>query len=161
MVAGLRCCLPSEIVITDDGSTDDTAVEGEELVRNYDEVKCCCRTTPVLESREKAAVRLPKGNSFSYSTVTTSRPVQVSTAVAAVRIGRETPEMRHFPRELFLLARQCGAAGLATESRMLFNLARDASEHPQAADFHLYSIASRVLGWRVPGLLSQLVDRLR
>ena len=31
----------------------------------------------------------------------------------AARISHETSEMRHFARELFLLARQCGAAGLA------------------------------------------------
>ena len=32
----------------------------------------------------------------------------------------ETSEMQHFARELFLLARQCGAAGLAEEARALF-----------------------------------------
>ncbi|MCU0780278.1 MAG: glycosyltransferase family 2 protein, partial [Akkermansiaceae bacterium] len=31
----------------------------------------------------------------------------------AAGIGPDIPEMRHFARELFLLARQCGAAGLA------------------------------------------------
>ena len=35
--------------------------------------------------------------------------------------------MQHFARELFLLARQCGAAGLGEEARMLFELARQAS----------------------------------
>ena len=35
--------------------------------------------------------------------------------------------MQHFARELFLLARQCGAAGLAEEARILFELARQAS----------------------------------
>ena len=34
-------------------------------------------------------------------------------------IGHDTPEMKHFARELFLLARQCGAAGLLPEARML------------------------------------------
>ena len=41
-------------------------------------------------------------------------------------IAAETSEMQHFARELFLLARQCGAAGLANDSQMLFDLARDA-----------------------------------
>src|SRR5262245_21040250 len=43
------------------------------------------------------------------------------------RISDGTPEMQHFARELFLLARQCGAVGLADEARMLFELARQAS----------------------------------
>ena len=36
-------------------------------------------------------------------------------------------EMQHFARELFLLARQCGAAGLTEEAQALFELARQAS----------------------------------
>ena len=38
----------------------------------------------------------------------------------AARISDDAPEMQHFARELFLLARQCGAAGLAEEARTLF-----------------------------------------
>src|SRR5262249_4381389 len=35
----------------------------------------------------------------------------------AAAISNETTEMQHFARELFLLARQCGAAGLGEEAR--------------------------------------------
>lgn len=77
-------------------------------------------------------------------------------------IDADTPEMRHYARELFLLARQCGAAGLAAESRMLFNLAREASgrrrHHPQ---FHVYRAAAALLGWRLAGRLACISDRLR
>jgi glycosyltransferase involved in cell wall biosynthesis len=77
-------------------------------------------------------------------------------------IDTETPEMRHYARELFLLARQCGAAGLPAESRMLFALAREASgrrrHHPQ---FHLYRAAAALLGWRLAGRLACISDRLR
>src|SRR5262249_59525788 len=45
----------------------------------------------------------------------------------AARIPHETSEMRHFARKLFLLARQCGAAGLADEARVFFGLGRGAS----------------------------------
>lgn len=78
-------------------------------------------------------------------------------------VGQDAPEMRHFARELFLLARQCGATGLATESAMLFELARTAStpERRQGLDFRLYGVASRVLGWRNAGLIAQAVDHLR
>jgi hypothetical protein len=46
----------------------------------------------------------------------------------AAHISHETPEMKHFARELFLLARQCGAAGLGEEARILFERARQASD---------------------------------
>ena len=77
-------------------------------------------------------------------------------------IGPETKEMRHFARELFLLARQCGAAGLAAESSRLFQLAREASggEHDRL-QFRAYAALARTLGWRRAGRLSALVDRLR
>src|SRR5262245_16756686 len=55
----------------------------------------------------------------------------------ATRISHDTPEMQQFARELFLLARQCGAAGLGEESRLLFKLARQASgtERSRGIDF--------------------------
>jgi len=71
-------------------------------------------------------------------------------------------EMQHYARELFLLARQCGAAGLSQESRMLFDLSREASgsrrNHPQ---FLAYSAIARVAGWSAAGKLSQFIDRVR
>jgi glycosyltransferase involved in cell wall biosynthesis len=77
-------------------------------------------------------------------------------------IGEDAPEMQHYARELFLLARQCGAAGLAAESRMLFNLARDASGSRRAdLKFRAYRIAAALLGWRLTGRLACITDRLR
>lgn len=77
-------------------------------------------------------------------------------------IGPEVPEMKRFARELFLLARQCGNAGLSTESRMLFTLARDASgtdrNHLQ---FRAYAAAARLFGWSLTGKIACLSDRLR
>jgi hypothetical protein len=77
-------------------------------------------------------------------------------------IGTDTPEMKHYARELFLLARQCGDAGLPAESKMLFLLARDASgparNHIQ---FRLYAAAARVLGWTLMGKISCMSDHLR
>jgi glycosyltransferase involved in cell wall biosynthesis len=75
-------------------------------------------------------------------------------------IRNDAPEMRHFARELFLLARQCGAAGLPAESRMLFERAREASlEH--SLQLRLYRAAAALLGWSNAGRLACFSDRLR
>lgn len=77
-------------------------------------------------------------------------------------LGPNLPEMQHFARELFLLARQCGAAGLAAESERLFGLAREASG-PRATglDFQLYHALAALAGWRLAGRLACWSDRLR
>ncbi len=81
----------------------------------------------------------------------------------AAQIDHGEPEMQHFARELFLLARQCGAAGLADEAQMLFELARQASgtERSRGIDFVLYGAGARVVGWRAMGSLTCSLDRLR
>ena len=81
----------------------------------------------------------------------------------AAQISHETSEMQHFARELFLLARQCGAAGLAEEARILFELARQASgtERSRGIDFLLYGAGARLVGWRAMGSLTCGLDRLR
>jgi glycosyltransferase involved in cell wall biosynthesis len=78
-------------------------------------------------------------------------------------ISHNTFEMRHFARELFLLARQCGAAGLAEEARSLFECARQASQGNgnYGLDFFLYGAGARLLGWRAMGRLAGRVDRFR
>jgi hypothetical protein len=77
-------------------------------------------------------------------------------------VDPDGPEMRHFARELFLLARQCGAAGLGEESRRLFALARAASgARGGGLDFRLYRAAVALLGWSVTGRLATWSDRLR
>ena len=77
-------------------------------------------------------------------------------------IGPEAPEMRHYARELFLLARQCGNRGLAKESRMLFETAREASgADADRLQFRAYRGVARILGWRLTGKLAVWSDRLR
>lgn len=74
-----------------------------------------------------------------------------------------TPVMQHFARALFLLARQCGAAGLDEESRRLFDLSRLAAGEAsaQGIDFKLYAMAATILGWSLTGRIACLTDRLR
>ncbi len=79
------------------------------------------------------------------------------------RVALDDPPMRRYARELFLLARQCGAVGLATESRELFDLAREASAgtHGHRWSFCLYRAATAVLGWQRAGRLACWADRWR
>jgi Glycosyltransferases involved in cell wall biogenesis len=74
-----------------------------------------------------------------------------------------TPEMQHFARELFLLSRQCGAAGLNAESRQLFALARSASGESRARgwDFRLYKLLAGIFGWSTLGRWACHSDNLR
>ncbi|MFZ2491705.1 MAG: glycosyltransferase family A protein [Thermoanaerobaculia bacterium] len=78
-------------------------------------------------------------------------------------IARDTPEMQHFARELFLLARQCGAAGMVLESRRVFDLALDASTESRRTglDFRAYRALAACVGWRTAGTIAGLADKLR
>lgn len=77
-------------------------------------------------------------------------------------ISEAAPEMQHYARELFLLSRQCGAAGLASESRMLFDRAREASgAGGDRLQFRVYERVAAILGWSMTGKLACLSDRLR
>ena len=73
-------------------------------------------------------------------------------------LGSSSPEMQHFARELFHLARQCGAAGLGEEAGGLFALAHDIAPR---WDLRLYGAVARLIGWRRAGKLSMLRERRR
>ncbi|HYV07782.1 MAG TPA: glycosyltransferase family A protein [Blastocatellia bacterium] len=78
-------------------------------------------------------------------------------------IDRDSPEMQHFARELFLLSRQCGAAGLANESKELFELAIQASGETRGKgwDFKLYGILASIAGWTRVGKMACYTDSIR
>ncbi len=60
--------------------------------------------------------------------------------------------MRLFSRRLFMLARDCGAAGLTEQSRLLFQLSRDAAgDDRNGLDYRLYQMLASVFGWRLLG----------
>ena len=73
------------------------------------------------------------------------------------------PAMQHYARELFLLARQCGAAGLSAEARKMFELAREASgpRRGKGNDFRAYRVVAALFGWRLAGQLACWADRWR
>ena len=78
-------------------------------------------------------------------------------------IDQYTTEMRHFARELFLISRQCGAAGLPKESREMFELSKKASGDVRGRgwDFRLYQSFASILGWSMAGKISCYSDRFR
>jgi glycosyltransferase involved in cell wall biosynthesis len=78
-------------------------------------------------------------------------------------ISIESPEMIHFARELFLLSRQCGEAGLSRESEKLFFLARRSSEKRRAKgwDFRFYRIIAAALGWKAAGNMARLIEQAK
>ena len=119
----------------------------------------------VAECRDHDFARLGHGPALDPTRLSQRARAHALIYGHAVRAGIpvEAPERQHFARELFLLARQCGAAGLAVESRKLFLLAREASgdERARGLDFKLYSAATGVLGWHLAGTLACAADRLR
>ncbi len=77
-------------------------------------------------------------------------------------IGRETPEMRHFARELFFVSRQCAGVGLTAEAKILFNLAWEASEDQgRLAEFRIYRFLADLVGWNRMGIVSEKLDQFR
>jgi hypothetical protein len=66
--------------------------------------------------------------------------------------------MRQFARELFHIARQCGAAGLIAESKRLVELS---GRLAASRDVRLYTFVARAIGWRNAGRAAALLDRWR
>lgn len=117
------------------------------------------------EERDHAGFRLSQGGSVSpakLSSRATAHSLILNHALHA-GIPLDSAEMQHFARELFLLSRQCGAAGLTVESRELFQLARTASteDRRRGLDFAFYGICANLLGWSLTGRLACSADRLR
>ncbi len=88
--------------------------------------------------------------------------VRAHTLVAshARRAGLDpaSAEFRQFARELFHIARQCGAAGLIDESRQLVRMAREIADAP---DLRAYEFVARKIGWQRAGRAAAWLDRLR
>lgn len=120
---------------------------------------------PVSEHRDHGGQRLSRGPALDPERMRQRARSHALIFEHAQRagIGVEAPEMRHFSRELFLLARQCGAAGLADESQELFDLARLASgaRRARGLDFSAYRTLAAVFGWRAAGRASQWLDNVR
>jgi glycosyltransferase involved in cell wall biosynthesis len=119
----------------------------------------------VAEVRDHLGQRLCKGEPLDPLRLAQRAKSHALIYQHAQRAGLDemTPEMLHFARELFLLSRQCGAAGLSLESRKLFTLARQAAGQGRARgwDFRLYKVFATILGWSSLGKLACYSDGFR
>ena len=119
----------------------------------------------VSEEREHLGKRLSSGGNVLPEKLRDRANAHARIFEHAVRAGIKTEcmEMQHFARELFLISRQCGAAGLAADSRNLFQIAKAASgaQRARGLDFRLYEAAAGVVGWSLAGSLACAADRLR
>jgi hypothetical protein len=98
--------------------------------------------------------------SWSAAVLADRATAELAIADHAERAGvaRETPELQHLARGLFLLARQCGAAGLTAQSRAL---TRRSAELTGAKDARIYALVAPIIGWRTAGGFSEWFDRTR
>ncbi len=78
-------------------------------------------------------------------------------------VAPSAPEMAHFARSLFHLARRCSAAGLSQDAQRLLDLARSISisRGNSGWDLRIFRFLSATVGWRAAGRMSELLDRLR
>lgn len=114
----------------------------------------------LAEHRDHSEGRLSRGAALAPSRLRDRARAHELILGHALRAGLDPslPEMQQFARELFHLARQCGAAGLRDESRRLLAAARSISG---ARDLRVYEKVARVVGWSAAGKLAALTDRLR
>lgn len=128
-------------------------------------VQLCHVKEFVAEVRDVAPSRLCRGaarDPFRMRERTRAHALILGHAETA-GIGVDTPEMRHFARELFLLCRQCGAAGLGREARCLFDLSRQAAgdKRSRGLDYRGYFTVAALLGWSLAGKMTCMFDRFR
>ena len=115
---------------------------------------------PVGEHRDHPEDRLSRGAGGDPRRLRDRAEAHVRIAEHARRagVGPGAAEFQTFARELFHVARQCGAAGLADDSKRLLAVARGIADR---RDLKLYSLAAHLLGWRNAGRLSAWLDRAR
>lgn len=78
-------------------------------------------------------------------------------------INDDAPEMQHFARELFLIARQCGNVDLKEEAKQMFDLSRVAagSDRANGLDYIGYMVIASLIGWTTAGKLFCTLDRFK
>lgn len=116
----------------------------------------------VAEVRDHDEHRLCRGEALDAARLRVRARAHSMIFANALQYGitKDAQEMQHFARELFLLARQSGAAALNLEARALFDLSVAASAR-RTMDLVVYRAAAAVFGWTYAGRVGCWVDRLR
>ena len=121
----------------------------------------------VSEHRDHSGDRLSRGTNLDQRRMRMRADShrQIWQHASRAELPRKFPEEVHlFSHSLFLLSRQCGAAGLTIESRDLFSLARQAAACDNTANnmqFRLYEGFAALVGWRRAGRISVWLDAVR
>jgi glycosyltransferase involved in cell wall biosynthesis len=118
----------------------------------------------VAEVRDHGSGRLCRGEALDGHRLAmrTRAHLLILESALSAGIAAETPERQHFARELFLLARQCAAAGLNSETRKLLDAAKVAAgDAGRRWDISLYERLSRLIGISIVGRLATWSDRFR
>jgi glycosyltransferase involved in cell wall biosynthesis len=112
----------------------------------------------VVEIRDHSDGRLSGGGGDNRETLRDRAQAHALIASHARRAGvsPDAVEMQIFARELFHLARQCGAAGLTAESKLLVDIAASLSP---SLDLRVYGIAARIVGWQRVGRAAEWIRR--
>jgi len=119
----------------------------------------------VVEVRDHEDHRLCRGEALDPARMRERAQAHklILTHARRAEIAEESTEMQQFARELFLLSRQCGAAGLEEESKDLFGLSKQASGEMRAKgwDFKLYGFLASITGWTRLGKMACYSDTIR
>jgi glycosyltransferase involved in cell wall biosynthesis len=77
-------------------------------------------------------------------------------------VRNDCPEMLHFSRWAFSLARQTGSVGLIEEAKECFHIAKLAAgpQHSKKIDFKLYRVMVHIMGWKLTGLFFCHLDKI-
>jgi glycosyltransferase involved in cell wall biosynthesis len=117
------------------------------------------------EERGTAQNRLSGGSALDPSKLSSRAKAHEMVYLHAIAGGvvSSSPEMQQFSRSLFLLSRQCGAAGLVIASKRLFDLSREAADsgRRESVDYFVYGFGAKLFGWRLMGTASHYFDRVR
>lgn len=120
---------------------------------------------PVSETRDHGSQRLCRGSALDPGRLTMRSRAHSLVWGHAQRAGlpeSHPDDVARFGQALFLLARQCGTAGLDSESRRLLDLAASAAGRGRARhQIPVYRAVANVLGYARTARLAALAERLR
>lgn len=84
----------------------------------------------------------------------------ILTSARRGRVPEDSPEFQHFARRLFLLCRNCAAAGLDVAARRLYQFSGEALRDPRSLKRHrIFGRVARGIGWRGAGVVSLGAER--